>query len=245
MNDAVAGRGAEALPAATRRHLDTLRRSLEESQGDNLASLIVYGSAVRGGYEESASDIDVVVVLRDTSLPRLVACSNPLLMARHGGRVESMILKLDAIPQACDVFPLFYDDIRSCHVVLTGSDPFADLQISDAHRRLRIEQELREARIRMRRAVVDAMGVEAALVGAIERKVKQIRSPLHALLRLRGTPCDDGLERVFQEAGRAYSINTAPLLRVAQDPSAAHTAFRALMDAAIDDVERLDAGAKA
>lgn len=243
MRGADQARGRDTLPAAVRSHLDALARSLEDGQGDNLASLVVYGSAVRGGYDEKSSDIDVVVVLRDTARDRLVACSNPLLLARHAGRVEAIVLKLAEIAQACDVFPLLYDDIQSCHVLLSGTDAFAGLAISDVHRRLRIEQELREARIRMRRAVVDAMGVEAALAGALERKVKQMRSPLHALLRLRGTPCEDALERVILEAGRVYSIDTGPLLRVARDPQLAHTAFRALMDAAIDDVEALDKAA--
>ncbi len=89
-----------------------------------------------------------------------------------------MVLKHDNIAAASDVFPLLYDDVRQRHVVLSGSDPFVDLKIKDTHRRLRIEQELREARIRMRRAVVDALGSEADIAGAVARKVKQIRGPL-------------------------------------------------------------------
>lgn len=237
--------GVETLPPAARKHLEALRSGLEKALGDNLASLLVYGSAVRGGYDEDTSDIDVIVVLKDTGLDKLMACSNPLLLARHRGRVEAMILKLDNISRAADVFPLLYDDVRGRHVVLSGIDPFAGVEISDTHRRLRIEQELREARIRMRRAVVDAMGSEVLLAGAIDRKVKQIRSPLHALLRLRGLACDDTLEAVFRETGRAYGTDTAPLLRVRDDVALAHTAFRAVLDAAIEDVDKLAVGGAA
>lgn len=233
------------LPAAARGHVESLRDALLQAQGDNLAALLVYGSAVRGGWEEGRSDIDVVVVLHDTALPRLVACANPLLLARHRGRVEAMVLRLSEIDPASDVFPLFYDDIRSRHVLAAGQDPFGSLQISDAHRRLRIEQELREVRIRLRRAVVDAMGDEKAMAGAIDRKVKQLRGPLHALLCLRGVTCDDALPAVIAASGRAWSLDTAPLLRVTEAPPEAHAALRALLDAAIADVDRLPEAGRA
>ena len=42
---------------------------------------------------------------------------------------------------------------QKCHAVVFGRDPFEKLVIAPQHRRLRIEQELREARITLRRAV--------------------------------------------------------------------------------------------
>jgi hypothetical protein len=180
--------------------------------------------------------------LHDTGLAQLRGLSEPLMLARFQGRVEAMILKHDNIPPAADVFPLLYDDVRQRHVVLSGADPFASLEITDAHRRLRIEQELREARIRMRRAVVDALGSEASMAGAVARKVKQIRGPLHALLILKGVAVDDRLEAVLEAAGKAYGLDTAPLLRVSTAPEAAHATLRTLLDAAVHDVDRLEVG---
>lgn len=245
MSTAVTSSALDALPPETRAPLQALKEGLEKAVGANLAALVVYGSAVRGGYVPDESDIDVIVVLDDTSLPQLKAIAQPLVLARYGGRVEAMVLKRAAIHRAADVFPLLYDDLRQRHVLLSGSDVFAGLEISDAHRRLRIEQELREARIRMRRAVVDALGSEATIAGAVARKVKQIRGPLHALLCLKGQTCDDRLEPVLAAAGKAYGVDTTTLLRVAAAPEAAHTALRALLDAAIEDVDRLEDGARA
>jgi predicted nucleotidyltransferase len=236
--------GVDRLPEPARKPLESLRDELLAAQGENLAALIVYGSAVRGGYDPQASDIDVVVVLRDTSLPRLKACSTPLLKARFTSRVEAMILKLDNLAAAADVFPLLYDDIRSRHVVLAGKDPFSSLEIADEHRRLRIEQELREARIRMRRAIVDAQGEDSGVAAALARKVKQIRGPLHALLRLKGVSCEDTIEVVLREVGKGYGIDTLALLDVRRHPESAHQAFRSLMDAAIADVDQLEVGGR-
>lgn len=242
MSSTAVSRALSALPPATHAPLQALTERLEAAEGPNLSALVVYGSAVRGGYEPGESDIDVIVVLGDTDLGHLRAIAEPLMLARYGGRVEAMVLKRNNIPSAGDVFPLLYDDIRQRHVLLSGTDPFLDLEIHDTHRRLRIEQELREARIRMRRAVVDALGSEAQIAGAVARKVKQIRGPLHALLLLKGVSADDRLEAVLEATGKAYGIDTAPLLRVSSGSEAAHSALRAVLDAAIEDVDRLPVG---
>jgi hypothetical protein len=78
----------------------------------------------------------------------------------------------------------------------------------------------------------------------VARKIKQIRGPLHALLRLKGIPCSDGLEAVLLAAGKAYGLDTGPLTRVADSTGAAHTALRALLDAAIRDVDTLGDGSR-
>lgn len=245
MSGSASATGLDALPPATHAVLRELARGLEAALGDSLAALVVFGSAVRGGFQEGTSDIDVVLVLADTSLAKLKAAGGPLTLARHRGRVEAIILKTTDVDRASDVFPLFYDDIRQRHVLLAGRDPFVDLQISDQHRLLRIQQELREARIRMRRAAADALGETAPLAGAVARKIKQLRGPLHALLLLRAAPCDDRLEAVLAAVGARYGIDTAPLLKVHETPAAAHAALRLVLDAAIDDVDGLEDAARA
>ncbi|AUX21235.1 hypothetical protein SOCEGT47_017150 [Sorangium cellulosum] len=242
MNDGsiAAGSAVSRLPPEVQARLAELKASLERTLGDDLEGLLVYGSAARGGYRDGQSDVDVVVVLRDASRERLDAIANALKLARYAARIEAMILTADEIPRAADVFPLLYDDIRRCHVLLSSRDPFSALVIDEKNRRLRVEQELREAQIRLRRAVVDAMGADEALRGAVVRKLKQLRGPLHALLGLHGIACDDDLGAVLAEVGRLLGVDVAPLKRAHEAPGAAHAALTALLARAVHDVDRLD-----
>ncbi len=228
-----------ALPSPLRAKLDALRDSLLAALADDLQALIVYGSAVRGGYVEGRSDVDVLVVLRRDDRATLEKIGNSLLLARTSARIESMLLRGDELSRAADVFPLLYDDVRSCHVALHGSDPFATLEIADTHRRLRIEQELREARIRLRLILSEAPQLPRQLTGAIARKLKQLRSPLHALLRLRGREAQHDIEAVMKEACALYRVDAASLLGFETNAEAAYDALTQLLDAAIDDVDAL------
>jgi predicted nucleotidyltransferase len=230
----------DKLPAPIRRHLDELTAALQRTLGDNLAGLLVHGSAARGDYHEGKSDVDLIVVLGEAPRASLEAIANPLLLARYSARIEAMVLTTTEIPRAADVFPLLYDDIRRCHVVLAGKDPFSALTISDQHRRLRIEQELREAQIRLRRAVIDAQASNETLAGIVLIKVRQIRGPLRALLALSGIEVSDDLGAIFEQAGSTWHIDTAPLLAVRADPDRAHEALAQLLTATIDVVDHLD-----
>jgi predicted nucleotidyltransferase len=232
---------AKEVTPEVRARLEELANTLRAQLGDDLVGLLVFGSAARGGWVEHRSDVDLVLVLREPTREKLLRIANPLNVARNALRFEAVILSAEEIPRAADVFPLFYDDIKSCNLVLTGKDPFAELEISDLHRRLRVEQELREMAIRLHRAIVDAQGAPERLAGPVERKVKQLRGPLYALLALRKTPAEaDSLEKVLEKAHTEYQLETKALLAVRKDPIAALDQLGALLKRAIDEVDRME-----
>jgi predicted nucleotidyltransferase len=226
----------ESLAPAINERLDELTATLVEVCGESLVGLVVHGSAVRGGWCEETSDVDLIVVLDDDSEAMLAAIGPALELARFSGRIESMILTKDEIERSADCFPLLYGDIARTSVTIAGTNPFKGLSISDEHIRLRVEQELREIRIRMRRVATDMAGAPN-FGGAVERKVKQLRSPLWALLALRNESVDDHLDPVLEGAGEAYGIDITPLLRTREEPEAAYTTLARLVDAALHDVD--------
>jgi predicted nucleotidyltransferase len=226
----------ESLAPAINERLDELTATLVEVCGESLVGLVVHGSAVRGGWCEETSDVDLIVVLDDDSEAMLAAIGPALELARFSGRIESMILTKDEIERSADCFPLLYGDIARTSVTIAGANPFKGLSISDEHIRLRVEQELREIRIRMRRVATDTAGAPN-FGGAVERKVKQLRSPLWALLALRNESVDDHLDPVLEGAGEAYGIDITPLLRTREEPEAAYTTLARLLDAALHDVD--------
>ncbi len=230
----------DALPEAVRAHLDALCDGLAQALGDGLVAVIVFGSAARGGWRPGRSDVDVMVVLRDDGREALARAAHPLLKARYAARIEAILLRASEVPRSADVFPLLYDEVREDGVVVRGESPFAGLHISDKHRRLRIEQELREARIRMRRMVTDGDGAASALANVVDRKIRQVRSPLRALLRLDGKDPGAGLEEVIRAAGERFGAPAEAVLKPSADGAAAHDALVRLLDAAIDDVDKRD-----
>jgi predicted nucleotidyltransferase len=231
------------LPRSIQGRLEELSSALEAAAGGLLRSVVVHGSAARGEWREGESDLDVIVVLERSSRDVLEKMTAPLGIARAAARVEAMVLVEAEIGRAADVFPLLYDDLRRHHVVLYGRDPFADLVIHRDHLRLRVEQELREIAIRLRRGVIDAGGHPQTLAAVVTRKVRQARFPLRALLDLMGTPCSDDLEAVLAKSGRRFQVDTTVLVKSKERPHDAIDALEELLAKAVRAVDTLDVGA--
>jgi predicted nucleotidyltransferase len=232
--------GVEALPSGVRDRLAEFTKNLETALGNDLVGILVHGSVVRGEYRPGESDVDVIVILETADFAQLDAIGNAMQLARYSARIEAMILTESEIAGASDAFPLLYDEIKQRHVLLTGRDPFASVEVHDTHRRLRIEQELREAQIRLRRAVTDAFGAREAIAGAVVRKIKQVRAPLHALLALKGIVCEPDLASIIAKVGETYGVDVAPLRAARESPDVAHATLVALLTKTIDDVNAME-----
>ncbi|MDP2340723.1 MAG: nucleotidyltransferase domain-containing protein [Deltaproteobacteria bacterium] len=227
------------LPAAVRHRVEELVSEVTKVLEHRLVSIIVYGSAVRGGFAPQ-SDVDLLLIVDDDDVEVMRMLHDPLSTGRASARIDCRILKAREIPRAADVFPVFYDDVRACHAVLFGSDPFVDLVIHDEHRRLRVEQELRDVRIRLRRLVVDSAFDDARLGAGVDHMVKQIRSPLASLLKLHGVTSNDDLVTVLDLIGSRLKVDTIPLTQKAATSVPAAAGLAVVLDAAIDDVDALD-----
>jgi predicted nucleotidyltransferase len=232
----------QALPSTIRDRIAEWAKSLEAALGDDLVVIMLTGGVARGDYRIGESDVNALVVLRDASFEKLDAISSAMQAARYGARVEPTILTEGDVPGVCDAFPLLYDEIARSHIVLVGTNPFESVLVHDTHRRLRVEQELREAQIWLRRTVTDALGAREAIGGAVARKIRQVRRPLRVLLNLKGIACKEDIANVLAATGRTYAIDVRPLAKPREQPKEAHSALTHLLGAAIDDVAAMTTG---
>lgn len=228
-----------ALPVHIRARLDEFNQDLENVLGSELVGVILHGSVARGEYRVGESGVDAIVVIVDPSFEKLEAIGDTLQRARYAARIEAIIVTEDEIAGASDVFPLFYDEIKQRHILLSGRDPFATVDVHDTYRRLRIEQELRETQLRLRRAVTDALGAREAIGGAVNRKVRQVRGTFHALLALKGIPVAPDLAAVLAKIGETYGVDLSPVQRASDEPQAAHVALTSVLAKAIQDVNKM------
>ena len=231
----------DALPGSVQARITEWTKSLATALGEDLVAILLTGGVARGHYRPGESDVNAIVVVRSIDFAKLDEISSAMQAARYGARIEPTILTEDEIPGSCDAFPLLYDDIKRSKIVLWGRDPFADIVVHDTHRRLRIEQELREAQIGLRRVVTDALGAREAIGGAVARKCSQVRRALRALLGLKTIDCKEDMASILACAGAAYGIDVTPLASPRTSPELAHEALSSLLDAAIADVQSMEA----
>jgi hypothetical protein len=191
----------------------------------------------RGRYKAGRSDITVVVLLHEATPALLDALAGPLRAAWRAARVEPMLMTPAEVTRAADAFATKFQDIQSCRIVLAGVDPFAELAITTEDLRLRVEQELRNLSLRLRRRYVSIHDSPVEMTALLQRTARPLALALKMLLRLHGKalPEEDRTGAIFAAAADAFALDGKALARLA--------ALREEMHLEGEDVQRLFVGA--
>lgn len=132
--------------------LEDLVPALQGAYGEALKSVVLYGSAVAGEHIKKKSDYNILVVVNDLPLDRLLSASSFAKKWSDAGNPPPMIFTSDEWRTAGDVYPLEYIDIRARHQVMFGEDPFQDINIELSNLRMQVEREALSKVLRLRQA---------------------------------------------------------------------------------------------
>lgn len=198
--------------------LEKLAEELRLLAGENFAGLILYGGLARGRFRPGRSDVNLVLLLRDASVKSLEAVAQALRDAWRDVRVDAMILTPEEIPEAADAFPSKFLHIQEFHVCLAGEDPFTQLEVNKEHLRLRVEQELRNIAMRLRRRYVSIFDDENALSALMAEILGPLAVLLRSLLKLSGkaVPEDHSSAAVLEAAAIAFNLDRQALAQAAR-----------------------------
>lgn len=139
------------VPAQVASELVRLCEELQNSIGAGLQGVILYGGLARGRYRPDKSDVDLAVVLQQTSADLLNKIGPIIHRAWQAQRIEALILSARDVPELSTAFPVTMLDIQGQHLCLVGEDPFHGLQVPPRDLRKRISQELWNLTLRLRR----------------------------------------------------------------------------------------------
>lgn len=165
--------------------LDQLVSDLLEAQGDNLASVVLYG-ATATAEDDHRSDHNVLVVLRTAGFDDLRTCSRALSRWRDAGEPPPVIFTAGELESAADVFPIEFLQMEQARKILHGSDPFASLTISSDNLRHQTEYDLRTKFIQLRRLYIARSPTGKDLINLMIDSFGSFAALFRAVLILKG-----------------------------------------------------------
>jgi predicted nucleotidyltransferase len=119
-------------------------RRLHEAAGNNLQSIVLYGSAARGDYRERRSDLNLLCVLHSAKAGDLARLAR--VIHWWSGELKEpppQFFTPEELRHSADVFSIELLDIGQNHKILFGSDPIAGLDVPMNLHRIEIEHDLR------------------------------------------------------------------------------------------------------
>lgn len=189
-------------------------RELAGTYGDALVCVVLYGSAARGEYREGVSNLNLLVLLRDTG-PATLRKGSALARAWVAeGNPPPLMLGEDEFRSSADVFPIELTDIGDAHVVLHGEDPFRGIEIDPAHLRHQLESELKGKHIQLRERYLLHAGAAGELEQMLLKSFPTFLVLFRTVLRLTGGDGSREPEAVVRQTAEKVGFDPAPLLDI-------------------------------
>ena len=196
--------------------LENLVADLRESHGDNLASVVLYGSIVAGDHVELRSDHNLLIALNEITPADLRKSEAPMRDWRKLGQPIPVYFTIRELQDAADVFPIEFLQMEKARKVLFGSDPFEFVKISRANLRHQTEYELRTKLIRLRRLYIPASTSAERLVALMTESLSSFAALFRAVLMLLGEEPPVVKEESVRRTARVLKLDPAPFERIFQ-----------------------------
>ncbi len=193
-----------------------LASRLRDALGDNLVSLLAYGSAVAAPGNAKKTDYQVLAIAKRLSANDL-RLARPALQWWTGEGYAIPVLFTEAeFVQSLDVFPIEFRHMKRAYQVLDGRDPLAGVEVSNAHLRWQTEHELRGKLLRLRSLYPSASGSPASLQKLMTESVVSFVRLLRPVLELHGDAPPLGRLATARMTGERLGLDAGALVRILQ-----------------------------
>ena len=120
--------------------------ALTEALGDNLHSCCLYGSAVRGNFDDDTSDINLLILLNQSDVHAHLALERALATFKN---VDPFVLATRGFERSFRMFSPKFASIQRNYRVLAGADPLKGLRVEPKEEQYLTEQAIRNLRLRL------------------------------------------------------------------------------------------------
>jgi predicted nucleotidyltransferase len=199
------------LPSEVRSTLADFVASALAVSGDNLKSVVLFGSGAEGQLRPT-SDVNLILVFGSVRLPELQQLRTHLSFAHTVIKLEVMFLEEAEISLAGQAFAVKFTDVLARHRILHGSDVFAGLKIDRQATLGRLRQVLLNLTLRLRERYA-LIGVREEQMSFLVADVSgPVRACAAAILGLEGEHAGSPKEALQILAQRLPGNDWTPLL---------------------------------
>jgi len=179
-------------------------QKLSKEYGDNLVSVIVYGSATGKDFNPAKSDINMLLVLKKIGVADLKKYS---AMKKFSKKISPTLFTKEYIRSSQDVYPIEFLEMQERYFTVFGEDVLEGLNIDKKYLRLECEQQLKGGLIKLRQGFLNSKMNYRVIDRLLCDSVNTFIIVLKNLLRLKGQDLILERQSVIERAGDLYDIN--------------------------------------
>ncbi|MFP3870112.1 MAG: hypothetical protein ACLFVT_04415 [Syntrophobacteria bacterium] len=139
--------------------------------GDDLISIVLYGSALTVEYVPKKSDLNFLIVLSEAGIEKLHLAHQPVSKWRKKKVTTPLFVTKAYIESSLDTFPIEFINIKKNYVLIYGEDPLAEISFKKDFVRMQCERELKGKLLLLRERYVETSGKAKVLRDLIAASV--------------------------------------------------------------------------
>ena len=202
------------VKTAVQEALNGLVEDLRAAHGENLASVVLYGSAAAGDQIELRSDYNILIALNRITPEDLRQAQAPMREWQRLGHPLPVYFTVEELSDAADVFPIEFHQMANARIVLYGHDPFEYAKLSDANLRHQAEYELRSKLIQLRRLYIPASVSIEKLCALMSDSLSSFAALFRAVLMLHGREAPISKSDCVHETAKLLQLDPTSFERI-------------------------------
>ena len=179
----------------------------KELFGDDLVSIILYGSAAGKDYRQGKSDINFMIVLSDEGIENIDRAFKTVKKWQKRKVAIPLFLTMFYVETSTDVFPIEYLNFQHNHVLVYGEDILEKLTFSKEFVRMQCEREIKGKLLLLRESFIESGGKSRILKEIINKSLPTFLAIFDALLFLKDIEVPEDKKNIIKLACENFSID--------------------------------------
>lgn len=181
----------------------------KELYGDDLVSIILYGSATGQDYRPGKSDINFMIVLSETGIERLDQAFSIVKKWQKKNVAIPLFLTESYVKTSMDVFPIEYLNFQRNYALVFGKDILKDLSFDPKFIRLQCEREIKGKLLILREGFLETSGKRKALKELISQSIPAFIAIFEALLSLKEKDVPKEKRETIRTTCKAFELDAS------------------------------------
>ena len=189
------------------RQAEKAAAQIADDLGDNLRSMVLFGTAIRGGYSPAHQEVNIMVIVEDASTKAIGPIEKSLASWVKKGNAAPLIYERVEWEGSTDVFPIEIEDMREAHKLIAGTDPFEGAVTSRNDLRRELERELRGKLLQLRAQYAAFAPSGRVLTRLLTDSASTFFVLMRALVRLEGQTPEAKPARLVEQAASIANLD--------------------------------------
>ena len=187
----------------------TFSEKLKQAFGNELVSVILYGSATTDDYNPQKSDHNFLVVLTPKGIQDIKKIQSSVRSWKRNRILFPLFMTREYIHSSLDSFPIEFFNIKQAYQVIFGEDVLANMEIKKKDIRIQCERELKGKLLHLRQDYILTQGKSGLIRRLIGQSIMTFASIFRALLFMKNIPIQQNLEAIIKETCGEFHLDLA------------------------------------